>query len=661
MKTKTLLLLVLVVILPTTLLSWGGFQLARQQSDQFEIQVTELLRDQLTELDSRIKRYFSEQEAKLQDLTSRNFTTFDSIREVTNSHGVIDNIFVITAKGNLVYPNPIYELNEREKDFYTRIKTIYEDGEIQNAVMLATANSNPAVSGQGNPGSAAVPNSPGDVQQEDEFKYAPQNNTPQLNSNEPAANNPAANDAATNEPSDAAAQSNAVSGRGTRVPRQTDQQTLDQDQQQLQQGNLQQSNLQQRSRSVPQNRMPSNLQNSQQSSFPQILEPPVKYEPCSGWFVWYWGRGVNLIYWQRITTGTIVCVALERSRWMSDLITELPDTVQAEIETGDETKSSNPRTTKIVNSNGEAVYLWGSDVSEEMVLAAEVPVTTPLTAWKLQMWVMPAELKSQSVVGINILLGIAAFSIALVAVAWIFFRDYAKEIKEAGRRVSFVNQVSHELRTPLTNIRMYAELLDSDLQQMDGIDAEKAQSRIRIVESECERLSRLIGNVLTFAGSQKNGLEIHRQTGVVDDCVTQTLSGFAPNLEKLGMEIQTDLDASGSVRFDGDAVGQILGNLISNVEKYASDGKFVRVSTRQFDGITEIVVEDDGDGIDAKDATKIFEPFWRKSNELQHASGTGIGLSISRELARLHGGDLTLEASEHGARFVIRLNTEKAE
>ena len=130
-------------------------------------------------------------------------------------------------------------------------------------------------------------------------------------------------------------------------------------------------------------------------------------------------------------------------------------------------------------------------------------------------------------------------------------------------------------------------------------------------------------------------------------------------MERLGIELRTDLQAREPVRFDADALGQMLGNVISNTEKYAADGDFVTVKSRQEPGFTVITINDDGKGIPPKYSEKIFEPFWRLSDQLQHASGTGIGLSISRELARIHGGDLTLEGSSHGACFVIRIKTEE--
>ena len=606
------------MILPTTLLSWGGYQLAQKQSEQIETQVRELLADQLTEIDSRIKKYFSIQEALLEKATSRPFPTLDSIRETVNSTGIIDNIFIINPNDSLAFPNLISPLNQRERDFHEKIKTIVEDGDIRNQVLQTLGIKRNRV--------GALQN----------LNAIPQDQTDATNN----------------------LNSNWVPKTGAGQDFQSGQQSL---RRSIQENLIQQDTQQETARDQESGgQLPQQLNRR----FFNVLSDREKQtnrsdvlETCSGWFVWYWGRGLNLIYWQRLASGRIVCVALERSRWMSDLVNELPESIANPTDRELLSNKKDVRTTRIVNSNGATVYQWGDNPTDDLVLAADITVSQPLNSWRLQMAVDPSIFKSQTTVGANIVLGIVASSIALIAVAWIFIREYNKELTEAGRRVSFVNQVSHELRAPLTNIRMYAELLGLDLQRVNGIDSEKAQKRLSVVESESERLSRLIGNVLTFAGNQKHKLKLHETTGVVDDCIESVLSSFAPNLEKINLEIKTDFSASKEVRFDSDVLEQIVGNLISNVEKYASDGEHVCVSTRYDNGVSEIVVQDDGFGVKPADRNKIFEPFWRVSNDLKHASGTGIGLSISRELARLHGGDLRLNPTEIGACFVVTLRT----
>ena len=108
---------------------------------------------------------------------------------------------------------------------------------------------------------------------------------------------------------------------------------------------------------------------------------------------------------------------------------------------------------------------------------------------------------------------------------------------------------------------------------------------------------------------------------------------------------------------DVDALEQILGNLFNNVEKYASSGKRLEITSAQANACTEIVIRDDGPGIPARFGKRIFRPFQRLSNHIADSPGTGIGLTIARQLAQLHGGDLRLVPSDSGASFEIRLYT----
>jgi signal transduction histidine kinase len=115
------------------------------------------------------------------------------------------------------------------------------------------------------------------------------------------------------------------------------------------------------------------------------------------------------------------------------------------------------------------------------------------------------------------------------------------------------------------------------------------------------------------------------------------------------------------VHLDPDVLGQILANLLGNVEKYAAAGGRVDLASTQAGDRTTLRVSDRGPGVPSGDRERIFEPFIRLGDgPSEGASGTGIGLTISRELARLHGGDLSLEPSAAGAVFRLELATGPA-
>jgi signal transduction histidine kinase len=259
--------------------------------------------------------------------------------------------------------------------------------------------------------------------------------------------------------------------------------------------------------------------------------------------------------------------------------------------------------------------------------------------------------------------GLAGLALALATGAWLIWRARTRESRLAAQRVSFVNQVSHELKTPLTSIRMYAELLKSAHEDADLSDAEPASRHLAVITRESDRLSRLIKNVLTFARGQENRLAVSPRMVVPDEVVEATLATHRPALLQAKIALESDLAAKSVIAVDPDALEQILSNLLSNVEKYAKSGGWVKVSTRLESERLVLRVADRGPGVPPAQRELVFEPFWRASDKLTDGvTGTGIGLDIARRLARLHGGDLVLVDGDgpSGATFEARLAHGKA-
>ena len=310
----------------------------------------------------------------------------------------------------------------------------------------------------------------------------------------------------------------------------------------------------------------------------------------------------------------------------------------------------------LVDSQGAAIYQWGhyEPVENEAPLAT-LPLSPPLGSWKLDYYA-PGEFVGAGIgrgVLFNVLSGLGVFAVAMIGLAVYFYRESSRDMREALQRVSFVNQVSHELKTPLTSIRMYAEMLDERLDEAD----EKPRKYLDVIVAESQRLSRLIGNVLTFGRRQRSALKLHRAVGDVDGVLRAVLGHFDAALRARGIEIVFSGAVSQTAEFDHDALEQIVGNLLNNVEKYAAGADRVEVVSMQDGDTVTVSVTDNGPGISLDEQRRIFEPFYRVSDKLTDGvAGAGIGLSIARELARLHGGDLTLEPTPEGACFRVVLN-----
>jgi len=183
--------------------------------------------------------------------------------------------------------------------------------------------------------------------------------------------------------------------------------------------------------------------------------------------------------------------------------------------------------------------------------------------------------------------------------------------------------------------------------------------RLGVVVSESQRLGRLITNILTFARAEKGTLAVQPAAACVDDVVRGLLDQFAPSFEASGVTTRFDAGAPRRVRVDVDALTQILGNLLGNVEKYAPRGPLL-VRTDAAPPITRILVEDSGPGIPSSERERVFLPFVRLGTASHEgATGTGIGLGLARDLARRHGGELRVLPAERGARFEVILITEE--
>jgi signal transduction histidine kinase len=367
-----------------------------------------------------------------------------------------------------------------------------------------------------------------------------------------------------------------------------------------------------------------------------------------GWLTWYWEEGLHFLFWRKRPEGGVIGAEVERIALLSRIVGKLASRSAAE------------GTILLKDSRGDIIYAWANEELERSARpSVRLALQYPLDALELQYF--PAASRSVDALSgsleLGFFLGLGAVLVALLILATYFYREWSRDLREAAERVRFVTQVSHELKTPLTNIRLYAELLDSELDD----ESSGAARRLAVIVSESQRLTRLINNILTFSKQRQNKLEIQRAPVQIDQVIEAALAQFTPLLEAKGVKVDATLDAKATVLADADAVGQILANLISNVEKYGSSGRWMGISSSQENGRVEVIVSDHGPGIAAEHQERIFAPFYRVSDKLTDGvTGTGIGLTIARELARLHGGDLSLHSGEGGARFLLTLNGGKA-
>jgi signal transduction histidine kinase len=240
------------------------------------------------------------------------------------------------------------------------------------------------------------------------------------------------------------------------------------------------------------------------------------------------------------------------------------------------------------------------------------------------------------------------FAAALTAGILLSFRAIRRELETARLRQDFIDNVSHELRTPLTSIRMYAEMLDEE-----KLSEAKVQSYLGWIRRESERLSRLIEDVLDFSRVSRGETRLELGPREVGDLVSAGVKLVMPLAEELGVSVETDVaDGLPSVRADRDAAVRILGNLLDNAAQHAGEEKRIGVAARADGDRVRVTVWDRGPGISPEEREHLFTRFYRSPEEVGRSKGMGLGLVLSREIARAGGGDLVLlPDSSRGSRF----------
>ena len=298
--------------------------------------------------------------------------------------------------------------------------------------------------------------------------------------------------------------------------------------------------------------------------------------------------------------------------------------------------------------------LLSSGKNKQGPAAAIIPFRTIFGDLEVRAW---DGLKTTSYRDPTTLILTTALALFLLASGVILYWHQRRALRLAGERVSFVNRVSHELGSPLTNLALNIDLANESLPNNPA----QARKRLSIVTEEIERLSRLVANVLTFSQREKETLQLHEERVLAHEIVAEVIDSFRPSFARRNIEIETEVAPLQPLLLDPDALRQILGNLLSNIEKYAAAGKWSQVALSEKENQLILEVSDRGVGIPSRERERIFQPFERvHHNTSEGSSGTGLGLSIARELAEKMDGTLSLLDSKTGCTFRLTLPAKPA-
>jgi signal transduction histidine kinase/ABC-type sugar transport system substrate-binding protein len=231
---------------------------------------------------------------------------------------------------------------------------------------------------------------------------------------------------------------------------------------------------------------------------------------------------------------------------------------------------------------------------------------------------------------------------------------YSAALEGNQAKSTFLASMSHELRTPLNAILNFTEFMSLGL--LGPINGKQSDALRKVLDSG-KHLLALINDLLDMTKIEAGMMRLFVEENIdIQQIIASVTSSILPLLKDRPVELIIDIDEDlPSIVGDQRRIGQILLNLLSNAAKFTEKGK-ITLSVKKRDTEILFAVADTGPGIPRENQTSIFEPFVQTETGIRQASGTGLGLPISRTLAEAHGGKLWLESEpDQGATFFVTL------
>jgi len=234
-------------------------------------------------------------------------------------------------------------------------------------------------------------------------------------------------------------------------------------------------------------------------------------------------------------------------------------------------------------------------------------------------------------------------------------QDITERQKLENMQTDFVANVSHELKTPLTNIKSYTETL------LDGAidDRETAMSFLSIVDSEADRMNRLVKDLLQLSRMDNMQEQMHLKESNIVALVNMAVMKMEMSVQQKAQQMNQLYDIEMEIRcdVDRDRFEQVIINILSNAIKYTQDGGRIDIDIYDDEANAYISVQDNGIGIPEGSLPRIFERFYRVDKARSRSmGGTGLGLAITKQIIEGHNGSISAESSEgHGTKMTVKL------
>lgn len=240
----------------------------------------------------------------------------------------------------------------------------------------------------------------------------------------------------------------------------------------------------------------------------------------------------------------------------------------------------------------------------------------------------------------------------------VIIEDVTQQRVADESRNAFVAQATHELRTPLTNIRLYLDTLI----EAPETDAPTRNKCMNVISQEARRLERIVGDMLSISEIEAGSLKLRKGDVRLEELLKDLHEDYRAQAEDKDMQFEVLIPPKLPVlHADRDKVALALHNLIGNAIKYTPAGGRVTVRTAEGGGRVRVQVVDNGIGVRPEEQELIFEKFYRaKDKRVSTITGSGLGLALVRDIARMHGGDVTLESEiDRGSTFTLDLPVEE--
>ncbi len=236
------------------------------------------------------------------------------------------------------------------------------------------------------------------------------------------------------------------------------------------------------------------------------------------------------------------------------------------------------------------------------------------------------------------------------------FNRMTEEVQRSQQTLrDFLANISHELKTPLTSIRGFSEALtDGTIDDPAGIERSA-----RVISDESNRLLRLVQELLDLSRIESGQVSMRKEDLELRELFDHVGEVFALRSEEASVELNLEGGQGVHIRGDFDRLEQVLNNLLDNAFRHTAPGGLIRVAAREpRPGVAQVTVSDTGSGIPPDEVSQLFQRFYRASTSGNGTRGHGLGLAITREIVRAHGGEIWATSElQKGTTFVFTLPT----